>query len=194
MRVLFSYIKTRLSQRVPELRTIRMFNNQTLHGNEKPIKEKAFKYPACFIEFQIQETFNRCYKVVDYLLIVRFRFAVEGYKFERLETFDFCDRVKAALQLMAPVPLSMAYYEAPENNPLYFFQQSETRPVYAHDQFVLTFTTFQEITTDFDEDWDNVEQPYIDYRTLYRSTVAYPALRMITLTDILTPVDVTTNL
>ena len=138
-----------------------MWNNQFLHSNQKYEieedrknkttgsrfgyrNEKAFPYPACFVEFIIQETDNRSMGIVDYLLTVRFRFGIESYKFERLDSFDFCDNFKAEIQLMAATDLSG-----------------------------LTFTTFQEVTTEFDEDFNNVETPYIDYRTRVRSSVAY---------------------
>jgi hypothetical protein len=124
-----------------------MWNNQLKHSNEAGKErqktgfrdEKAFRYPACFIEFIIENVNNLPLGVKDYTLTVRMRFALEAYKFTRLETFDFADAFDATIQNMAPTILSG-----------------------------LTFTTFQELTTEWDEDWDNVEQPYRDYRTRYR--------------------------
>lgn len=131
-----------------------MWNNQYLHGNATDNKlgglksgykdEKAFAYPACFIEFQVNDTFNYALGIKDYLLTVRCRFGRESFKFERLETFDFKDNFDSFIQLMAPTHVSG-----------------------------LTFTTFQEIKTEFDEDWNNVECPYTDYRTRYRTSKAY---------------------
>lgn len=134
-------------------KTIRMWNNQFAHSNgidgEKRTKtgykdEKAFAYPACFVEFIVNQVDNRSMGIKDYVLTVRFRFGVEAYKFERLETFDFCDAFDRFIQLMAPTEASG-----------------------------LTFTTFQEEKTEFDEDHNNVEIPYIDYRTRYRSSNAW---------------------
>lgn len=165
MKEFFEYIKTRLTSdlltgdpAVPVFKTIRMWNNQFLHSNEKydrsedRIKgsrtgyrnEKAFGYPACFVEFIIVESDNRAMGIVDYVLTVRFRFGIESYKFERLNSFDFCDNFKAVVQLLDPT-----------------------------DDSGLTFTSFQEIQTEFDEDFNNVETPYIDYRTRYRSVAGY---------------------
>lgn len=126
-----------------------MFNNQFLHSNGSDKKsgfrdEKAFPYPACFIEFIIEQSDNRALGIIDYILIVRFRLGVRSERFERLDTFDFSDSFKASIQMMAATTASG-----------------------------LTFTTFQEVTTEFDEDHDNVEMPYIDYHTRYRSSIAY---------------------
>lgn len=169
MRALFEYIKAQVNLRltdtvtqgtppapvvVPVFKTIRMWNNQFLHSNATDDKlggqksgyrdEKAFPYPALFVEFQIQDTFNYGMGIKDYLVTVRLRIGVKAFKFERLDTFDFKDRFDAAIQLMAPTHVSG-----------------------------LIFTTFQEIQTEFDEDWNNVECPYVDYRVRYRSISAY---------------------
>ena len=154
MKALFNYIKARINADVPEIKTVRMWNNQFMHSNGTDSKlggaktgyrdEKAFPYPACFIEFQVQETFNYCLGIKDHILTVRMRFGLQSYKFERLDSFDFRDNFDSMIQLMAPTVTSG-----------------------------LTFTTFQEIQTEFDEDFDNVEIPYIDYRTRYRSSTAY---------------------
>lgn len=152
MKALFNYIKARINADVPEIKTVRMWNDQFAHSNGVNTKtnsnqgrtEKAFPYPACFIEFQVQETFNYCLGVKDYILTVRMRFGIQSYKFERLDSFDFRDNFDSMIQLMAPTVASG-----------------------------LTFTTFQEIQTEFDENFTNVEVPYVDYRTRYRSSTAY---------------------
>lgn len=155
MKDLFEYIKARLNDRVPEIKTVRIWNNQFLYSrgqkyyfgseqNKRYRTEKAFPYPACFIEFITEQVYNRSMGIKDILLTVNFRLGVEGYKLERLESFDFCDRFTEAIQLMAPTETSG-----------------------------LTFTTFQKLFTDIDNDHDNVEEPIIGYRTLYRSTAAY---------------------
>ncbi len=156
MRDLIEYITTTINTRVTALKTVRPWNNQLLHSNETyntPGKdrgrtgyrnEKAFAYPACFIEIITQDTQNFPLGIIDYNLLVRFRFGVESYKFVRLETFDFCEDFIAAIHLLAPTTLSG-----------------------------LTFTSFQTPGTEFDEDHNNVDAPYIDYRTRYRSTSSY---------------------
>ncbi len=170
MKEFFEYIKAQIEARVTYtkqpggtpaptpvttcvFKTIRMWNNQFLHSNgidsDKTRKtgykdEKAFPYPACFVEFIVEEVNNYSMGIKDYVLTVRFRFGRESYKFERLETFDFCDVFDNQIQLIDPTTASG-----------------------------LTFTSFQEVKTEFDEDHNNVEVPYIDYRTRYRSSVAY---------------------
>ena len=170
MKVFFEYIKDQITARVTKtvqpggtpaptpvtqcvFPTIRMWNNQFVHSNGTDSKttvktgfkdEKAFAYPACFVEFIVDDVNNLALGIKDYLLTVRFRFGLEGYKFVRLESFDFCDDFTSMIQLMAPSTVSG-----------------------------LTFTTFQEVRTEFDEDHNNVEVPYIDYRVRYRSQVSY---------------------
>jgi hypothetical protein len=143
MKELFEYLKLVITARVPAIKTVRMWNDQFSNSNTKRV-EKSFRYPACFIEFQTIEIDNRCLGIRDIILTVRFRFGRESYKYERLDTFSFCDDFAAAIQLLAPTNASG-----------------------------LIFTTFQEITTEFDENFSNVESPAIEYRTRYRSLAAY---------------------
>lgn len=161
MRELFLYIKKRLNKNVPEIKTVRIWNEQVKYSeggvflndklNKRYKAEKAFRLPAIFIEFNQLETHNRSHGVRDILLQVIFRFAIEGYKLERLETFDQADKVIEALQLMAPTPESG-----------------------------LIFTTFQEESTIFDYEHNNVEEPVIIYRTFYRSLAGYKLKNMTT--------------
>ena len=157
MKVLFNYIKAQIEARIidgdddPIIKTVRMWNNQFLHSNGNQSREargyrdeKPFKYPACFVEFIVEDVNNLPLGITDYILIVRFRFGLEKYKFERLTTFDFCDSFLEVMHLMAPTDASG-----------------------------LTFTTFQVVRPEFDEDFNNVESPYLDYRTRYRHIPAY---------------------
>lgn len=156
MKALIEYITEQINTRVPAIKTVRPWNNQFLHSNETyntPGKdrgrigyrnEKPFKYPACFIELVTESIQNFPLGITDYNLIVRFRFGVESYKFVKLETFDFCDDFLAVMHLLAPTNASG-----------------------------LTFTTFQIVASEFDEDHNNVDAPFIDYRTRYRHIVSY---------------------
>lgn len=151
MKALFEYIEAQINARVPAIKTVRMWNNQFLHSNGNASREsrgyrdeKPFKYPACFLEFIVEEVNNLPLGITDYMLTVRFRFGVERYKFERLETFDFCDAFMRYIHGMMPTDASG-----------------------------LTFTSFHLIKPEFDEDFNNVEAPYIDYRTRYRHIPAY---------------------
>lgn len=157
MKAFVEYITAQINSRVSGIKTVRPWNNQLLHSNETNNRsdrsnggrfgfrnEKPFKYPACFIEIITQDVLNFPLGITDYLLTVRFRFGVESYKFVRLDTFDFCDDFLAVMHLLCPT-------EASE----------------------LTFTSFQLMASEFDEDHNNVEAPYIDYRTRYRHIPSY---------------------
>lgn len=161
MKAFFNLIKDRIENRsyeglpfLGQLKTVRMWNNQLPHSNgtgSPGRNEKAFPYPACFIEFIVEDVANLPLGIVDYSLIVRFRFAVKRYETRplgqeivKLNTLDFCDDFLKAVQLMAPDP---------DGN--------------------LTFTTLQLATPDFDEDSNNVDAPFVDFRTRLRSSAAY---------------------
>lgn len=176
MKELFEYIKSQILARItktvtiggvptvkPVFKTVRLWNNNFVAANTDSKNGKDYKgdasftYPALFIEFIVEQVDNRCLGIKDYILTVRCRFGIEAYKFERLDTFDFCDDFSAAIQLMAPTEASG-----------------------------LVFTSFQEIRTEFDEDHNNVEVPYMDYRTRFVSLAGYTRK-----TDVVVPQDVT---
>ncbi len=147
MKAFFNYIKARISADIPSVKTVRMWNNQLKHSNgegNEGRNEKAFPYPAIFIEFIVNQVDDRALGIKDYILTVRFRYARTKQTFERLDMFDLLDQFDSFIQMMAPTAASG-----------------------------LTFTTFQEEKTTFDTDFDNVETPYRDFRTRYRSSAAY---------------------
>jgi len=139
----FQLIKTRINTRVPAIKTVRMFNDQ-MNKRDTDRTEKPFPHPACFVEFIVIDIDNRALGIKDYIMTVRFRFSRVSEKFERPETFDFLDSFDQAIQLMAPT-LATAY----------------------------TFTTFQELLVDYDENHNNVENPVKDYRTRLRWLSGY---------------------
>lgn len=138
MKELFLYIRNRLTSRIPGL-TVELFNDQFNKANGNTAEgrsEMAIRYPVCYIEFIIESVDNLSMGVMAFFLRTRFRFGLESYKFERLETFDFLDDFYAAIHMMTPT-----------------------------DRNILNFTSFQAVEPEFDEDHNNVERPYIDYRT-----------------------------
>lgn len=147
MKAFFNYIKARINTDMPFVKTVRMWNKQLDHSNGEKTggrDEKAFPYPAMFVEFIVNQVDNRAMGIKDYILTVRFRYARTSQTYERLDMFDKLDAFDAFIQLMAPTVASG-----------------------------LTFTTFQEEKTNFDTDFNNVEAPYRDFRTRYRSSAAY---------------------
>lgn len=158
MKALFNYIKARINTDIPTVKTVRMWNNQLDHSNGEKTEgrnEKAFAYPAIFVEFIVNQVDNRAMGIKDYVLTVRFRYARTDQKFERLDMFDLLDQFDSFIQLMAPTVPSG-----------------------------LTFTTFQEEKTNFDTDFNNVETPYRDFRTRYRSSAAYQRANDITVSGV----------
>lgn len=146
MKAFFNHIKSRIQTSIPTLK-VELFNDQFNKANIDRT-EKAIIYPICYVEFIVENVNNYALGIKDYFIRVRFRIGIEGYKFQRLETFDFVDTFYQAIHMMRPPVPDTGLY----------------------------FTSFQEIQPEFDEDHDNVDKPYIDYRTRLRTTTAYTAL------------------
>jgi len=143
MKELFEYISDRILTNVPEIKSVHLWNDQIVTTNVDR-KGKAIRYPSCFIEFEVVDVNNLALGIKDYILNVRVRLAIEQYKYETLDTFTKWENLDATLQTMAPTAISG-----------------------------LTFTTFQEQLSEFDEDHDNVQVPFIEYRTRFRSDHSY---------------------
>jgi len=147
MKAFFEYIKAYIIANVSDFAastSIRMWNNQFEESNVKR-KEKAFRYPACFVEFIFEQADNRSLSIVDYVMTIRFHLGVENMTYERKDTFDFVDRFCSALQLMAPSIASG-----------------------------LIFTTFQEVARgSYEDSFDNVEVLTVDFRSRVRYTQPY---------------------
>lgn len=143
MKDLFEFIQAAILTRVPEIKTCKLWNNQTtrvmLTKDEDP-----FAFPAVFVEFITEEVQSFCLGIKNVSLTVRFRFAIEGYKFERLENLDFCDTFDAAVTGL---------------------RGNEADPV--------QFSTMTESSEQMDTDHDQVNEPTIDYRTTWRKVSAY---------------------
>jgi hypothetical protein len=137
---------------------VEVYNNQFVRADTDRT-EKAIRYPICYVEFIVEDVNNFSRGFKDYFMRIRFRLGLESYKFQRLETFDFADQFYSAIHLMRPTQASG-----------------------------LIFSSFQEMSTEFDEDHNNVDHPFIDYRTKYRSQVAYHAPGILS-----TPLDLLIN-
>lgn len=152
MKEFYNFIAAFVIANNPAIFTVRYWNFQPDNSNDAKVskngyasvgrQEKAFRYPACFIEFVFDQADNRCLGIVDYIMTINFRFAVEGYTFDRLTTMDMIDTFASTMQLMAP--------------------PTGGTP--------LTFTTFQEVSRGtFESSFDNVENLMICYTTRFRS-------------------------
>lgn len=132
-----------------KIETVRMWNDQFNNSNTKR-NEKAFRYPACFVEFVFNpdQTYNRSLKIIDYVMEVKFHIGIESMKFTREDTFDLLDQFKSIIQLLAPTIASG-----------------------------LIFTTFQEVPQGtYEETFDDIEVVVLTYRTMFRYTGAYQSL------------------
>lgn len=186
MKDFFNYIKASIEAAVPALEgKVKRYNNQFAKANGKNAEgrqEMAIAYPACFVEFVVNDVNNYCLGIKDYFLTVRFYFGRIDYNFEKLESFDFVDDFHAAIQGLRPgravggtttVPITADNEEVSADSEEISADAEEITSGSGPSFGDLFFTSFQEIKSEFDEDHDNVDEPSVDYRTRYRSVVAY---------------------
>ena len=140
----FTFLKTRLTATVPAIKTVRMWNAQTDHNFQNPKDERPIALPACFVEFQALQTNNLSLGIKDVQILIKFRFALEHYTFERLSDLDFQDNFDYFIQT---------------------FRGNSTDTV--------QFSSLIEQETDLDEEFDNVNQPAISYTTWWRKLSGY---------------------
>jgi len=121
-----------------------MWNAQTDHNFQAPKDERPIALPACFIQFTALETRDLSLGIKNVDVLITFRFAIEHYTFERLSDLDFQDSFDSAIQM---------------------FRGNSTDAV--------QFSSLIEVETDLDEEFDNVNQPSISYKTTWRKISAY---------------------
>lgn len=155
MKDLFEFIKAKINASIPELKTVAVWNNQT--SRERDTKtEGVIKFPAVFIEFLTDEGVqNLSLGIKRVPLRVRCRFAIEGYRFQRLEDFELQKKFDS------------------------FIQNFRGNP-----DDVVQFSTLQEMANDLDEAHDQVNEPFIDYSTMWTKNSAYQRKTDITKTPI----------
>jgi len=78
MRTLFEKLKEEINVRVPEFKTVELWEDQI---NESLVERtgEGFPYPAVFIDLIQEEVFNRLLGVKDIVVRIDFHFAFEGY-------------------------------------------------------------------------------------------------------------------
>ena len=150
MNELFEFIKERINTKLPGFKTVRMFNDQ-IDKDTVERTEKAFRYPAVFIQFVTSEVRNRAVGIQDVVLQVIFHFALEGYKFSEKRQLE-------DMQLLA----DFDYW-------IHRLRGSEDDPV--------QFTTFQRIIINESENFDNVNRPILTYMTMWRCYGSYRFMR-----------------
>jgi len=143
MKELFQFIKARINEKIPAIKHVEMWRGQStrerIDKNENP-----FRTPAVFIEFIVEDIQNFSLGIKNVNLIVRFRFALQNMRFERLEDLDFQDNFDFFIQNL---------------------RGNETDPVH--------FGTLQEAVTELDAEFDNVNEPAVSYKTVWRKTSAF---------------------
>ena len=92
-RIIFEEVKQRLIDKIPEVKTIRLWNNQVTNENV----ENAFNYPAVFIEFSEILFVKENAGLQSFSGILRLYVVQEEYRTENLDNLDFVDQVAAAI-------------------------------------------------------------------------------------------------
>ena len=145
MKDFLDYIKDYIKAELPLYKTVELYNNQIFASNVDR-SEKAFPYPAVFIELIPGEIHNRALGIKDIVLEVTFHFAFEGYKFNHGE------------------------------NMLSALDDFDAQVLRLRSDDDVYFSSFQNTGELFDTDNDNVEEPTLTYFTVFRHTTAHKTL------------------
>lgn len=149
MKELFLFIQSYINTNLPEFKTVSMFNDQIEKSNIERT-EKAFRMPACFVQFVTSEIRTRSLGVSDVVLQVIFHLVYEGYKYSETRQLQDMDTTS-----------NFDFY-------LQGFRANETDPV--------QFTSFQRVIANESEDFDNVNLPIMTYMTSWRCLGSYKTL------------------
>ena len=145
MKEFFQYIQQYIRDNLPEYKTVELYNNQIFSSNVERT-EKAFPYPAVFVEMIVGEIHNRSLGINDTEVNLVFHFALEGYKFNHGE--DMLDVLSNFDYVMSRLRSSEDVY----------------------------FSTFRSQGILLDTDNNNVVEPTITYVTIWRQSTGYQTL------------------
>lgn len=138
---LFNFIKAHINTVLPEFRTVMPFNDQIDKSNVERT-EKAFRMPACFIQFVSSEVRTRSLGISDVVLQVICHLVYEGYKFgEKRQLED--------MALTSNFDFHMQGFRGNEDD-------------------TANFTSLQRIIVNESEDFNNVNTPIMTYMTMWR--------------------------
>lgn len=143
MKPLFEHIKTKINALVPAVKHVEMWRGQTTRERIDK-KQNPFRTPAVFVEFIVDEVQNFSLGVKNVHMTVRFRFAIQGMTFARLEDLDFQEDFDAMIQNLR-----------------------------GNAGDAVQFGTLQEANTDLDESFDALNEPTADYKTVWRKASSY---------------------
>jgi len=142
MKEFYEYIRDYIKAQMPEFKTVELYNNQIFTSNVERT-EKAFPYPAVFIEMIIGEVKNRPLGIKDTSMNLVFHFAIEGYQFNHSEdTLEVLSKFDYHMQRL----------------------RGESGPY---------FSTLINEGMLLDTDSNNVVEPTLTYSTMWRQLTAY---------------------
>lgn len=147
MKAFRDYIINEIQTRLPSFKTVRMFNNQFERSNNDETKENiegSFGYPACFIELEEREVKNVALGIKHVDLLVRLHVGLEDYTKKRPNDYITIDDVDLAMQGMRG-------------------DSADT----------VQFSSMIENITAIDTDFNNVNNPILEYTTTYTRLNAY---------------------
>jgi len=96
MKDLIQYIITEIQTRIPELKTVRMFNNQYERSNNDDTEsniEAPFDYPALFVEITQEDIKPTSLGYVFRDIAIILHVGTEGYDYERIAHYELLDKV-----------------------------------------------------------------------------------------------------
>jgi hypothetical protein len=91
---LYDNIKARITELVPEIKTVRLFNNQF----EKEKTENAFDYPCLFVEFMSLPWETKSKGLQEAAAVIRLHLGFESLETEEREIFSLAEKVHQNIQ------------------------------------------------------------------------------------------------
>jgi hypothetical protein len=103
--LLFDALKEHITAKVPEIKTFRLYNNQF----EKEGVEKAFAFPAVFVEFSTLEYVTKSESLQEADTVVRFHLGFASLKTEDRDIFILAGKLNFQLQNFSIANLITAF-------------------------------------------------------------------------------------
>lgn len=103
--LLFDALKELIAEKVPEIKTFRLYNNQFA----KEGVEKAFAFPAVFVEFSALEYLTKSESLQEADTIIRFYLGFSSLKTEDRDIFILAGKLNFQLQNFSVPNLTTAF-------------------------------------------------------------------------------------
>lgn len=150
MKPLYDYLEAYILNNIPDVREVLPYQSQIEDIRARTRNPK--KYPCVFIEIDTGEIRTLPLNIRKIETFIRFRFAIEGYKFKKISDLEFASDFEAKIAGLR-----------------------------ALDTDAIQFSTIHLSDYEIDDNPDQMNEPYIEYTTWYIENSAYSRKNSVTL-------------